>query len=198
MEKKILSTFLYNHKLKFNEIEKQVKVRSNKLTYHLNKLIDKSILEKDENFYKLSNDAEELIPYLTEKKAVLPVILIALNKRKEFFLINRDKRPYKDKLSLPGGRMIMGESIKETTKRIMNEKFNIKCTLKKINSISLEHVKKNNKIIHSFLLIFVTATTNNKINYTNVERNKIISSDLKLIENHLNKKVKIENIISKI
>jgi len=198
MEKKILSTFLYNHKLKFNEIEKATKIRSNKLSYHIKKLESKGILIKEEDYYKLSEIAESIIPYLTDKDSILPVILIALKNKKGIFLYKRNKRPYKDEFGLPGGRIILGESIKGATERIMHEKFNIKCKLKKINSVSLEHVIKN-KIIHSFLLILVTAITKDRIEYFNVEDNlKMISSDYKLIKNDLNKEMTIKSIFSKI
>jgi ADP-ribose pyrophosphatase YjhB (NUDIX family) len=199
MEKKILGAFLHNHKLKFNEIEKITKIRSNKLTYHLKKLIDKNILNKKADNYQLTEISEDLIPYISDKKAVLPVILISIKNGKGIFLYNRTKRPYKDKSSLPGGRIKLGETIPQATERIMREKFRINCKFKKINSISLEHVKKNRKILHSFLLIFVTATTKAKIKYTNLkDRERIISSDYRLIKNDINRETKIQNIISRI
>lgn len=200
MEQKILSSFLYNHKLKFNEIEKFLKTKSNKLSYHLKKLKNKGILSKEEDFYKLSETAESIIPYLTEKQSILPVILIVIKKGNNVFLYKRDKRPYKDFLSLPGGRILAGETISQATERIMREKFKINCNFKKINSVSLEQVRKNDKIIHSFLLILITATTKDKIEYIDAEKNKnkIISSDYKLIKDNLNKKIKIENIVTRI
>ena len=95
----ILELFLYNNKLKFSEIEKSLKERSNKLAYHLKKLVKEGVIEKKGEHYKLSEAAEHLIPYLSNKKAVLPVVLIALEKNKKIFLYKRKKRPYKDKLS---------------------------------------------------------------------------------------------------
>ena len=200
MEDKILKLFLHNNKLKFSEIEKLIKERSNKLAYHIKKLVKEGVIEKNKEHYKLSESAEHLIPYLSNKKSVLPVILIALKKDKKVFLYKRNKRPYKDKLSLPGGRLIFKETIPKATQRIVKEKFKINCKFKRVNSISLEHVKnKSNKEIYSFLLIFVTATTKDKISYLNVEKNKknIISSDYKLIKNDSNKKIKIKNILSR-
>ncbi len=199
MEQKILSTFLYNHKLKFNEIEKLLHTKSNKLSYHLKKLGNKGILNKEGDFYKLSETAESIIPYLTEKQSILPVILIAIKKGNKFFLYKRNKRPYKDLLSLPGGRILAGETIQQATERIM-KKFKINCSFKKINSISLEQVKKNGKIPYSFLLILVTATTKNEIEYFDPYelKSKIISSDYQLIKDDLNKKIKIENIVTRI
>ena len=200
MEQKILSTFLYNHKLKFNEIEKLLHIKSNKLSYHLKKLGNKGTLNKEGDFYKLSETAESIIPHLTEKQSILPVILVAIKKGNKFFLYKRSKRPYKNLSSLPGGRILAGETIPKATKRLMKEKFKINCNFKKINSISLEQVKKNGKTPYSFLLIFVTATTKSKINYTDTIKNKdeIISSDYKLIKDDLNKKIKIKNIVTRI
>ena len=195
MQEKILELFLYHHKLKFSEIEKQLKTRSNKLAYHIKNLEKKGIIKKDNDLYRLSETAEELIPYLTQKKSVLPVILIAIGDKNRFFLYKREKRPFKNKLSLPGGRILLAETIPQATKRIM-KKHKINARFQKINSISLEKVKKKNKAVHSFLLIFVTAQTKDKILLTDINKNKskIITSDYKLLKNDINKEVKIKNI----
>lgn len=205
MENKIFSAFLYNKELKFSEIEKFVNERSNKIAYYLDKLVKKSVLVKNKDKYKLSEIAEEMIPYLTDKKSVLPVILISIEKNKKIFLIKRQKRPFKNKLALPGGRILLGEKISEAVKRIMKEKFQINVELKKINSVSLEHVKNPNsgKTIHSFLLIFVNAKPKNDgLEYLDIEKpeikKKIISSDYKLIKNDSDKKIDINQIISRI
>jgi predicted transcriptional regulator len=95
MEEKILKQFLYHKKLKFNQIEKGIGVRSNKLNYHLQKLVAKGILLKTESTYELSETAEHLIPYLSDKKQALPVLLIHIGNQDEAYLIKRNKRPYK-------------------------------------------------------------------------------------------------------
>ncbi len=199
MENKILEVFLYNKKLKFNEIEKLTKIRSNKLAFHIKKLLNKEILTKKDDYYLLSDSSEFMIPYLSSKKSTLPVILIAIEKNRKVFLYPRIKRPFKDYLSLPGGRLLIGESIKEGTRRIMKEKFNMICHFKKINSISQEHVKKNKTKIHSFLLIFVTASSKEEINYYDIEenKNKIISSDFHLLKNDSDTEIKIKTLTSK-
>jgi ADP-ribose pyrophosphatase YjhB (NUDIX family) len=200
MEKEILSLFLTNKRLKFNEIEKLLKIRSNKLDYHIKKLISKKIIEKNNNFYKLTDTSEYLIPYISEKNSLLPVVLILIGNKKKAFLYNRTKRPYQEFLSLPGGRILLGESIKESVRRIMKEKHNLNATLEKINSISIEHLKKKNRIINSFLLIFTNAKVKEKINFTDIEKYKryIIKSDYNLIKKDQDKSVKISTINSKI
>lgn len=198
MENKIIELFLFRKSLKFSEIEKNLSVRSNKLAYHIKNLVKKGILKKEKDSYSLTETSEGLIPYISEKRSVLPVILIHIGNKKECFLINRQKRPYKNLLSLPGGRILIGESIQQAVKRIMKEKFQIKARLAKINSVSLEHVKNQNKIIHSFLLIFVSAYASKSI-LTNIKNNKskIIKSDYYLITNSLDKKISISSINSK-
>jgi ADP-ribose pyrophosphatase YjhB (NUDIX family) len=196
MENKILDLFLYNNKLKFNEIEKLLKTRSNKLAYHIKQLIKKEILIKKQEYYSLSKTSEYLIPYLSKKKAVLPVILVYIGNKNKAFLYKREKRPFKGYLSLPGGRLMTRESIEEAAKRIMKEKFDINVNLTQINSISLEHVKKS-EILHSFLLILVSAKTEKNIKLININKNKskIILSDYKLIKSK-KEGIKIKTIYS--
>lgn len=195
----ILKLFQYNQKLKFSDIEKALKVRSNKLSYHLKKLTKNGVLAKDKKYYSLSETSEHLIPYLSEKKAMLPVVLIKIGNNKECFLYKRTKRPFKDQLSLPGGRPLLAESLKDSVKRIMKEKFNINSDLKEINSVSIENLSKNKKIIQTDIIIFVTAKTKDKIKLTNLKKSKrkIITSDYFLIKNDSSKKLTIKTINTK-
>lgn len=200
MEKQILNLFLFNTKLKFNEIEKFLKIRSNKLDYHLKKLFKEGILEKVGENYQLTETAEYLIPYISDKKSVLPVILIKIGNGKEIFLYIREKRPYKGKLSLPGGRILLGEDISGATERIMLEKHKVKVKFNRVESISLENIYKKDKLIHSFLLILVSAKAKQEISKENIEKNKkeMIESDYKLIKGKTPSEIKIKNIKSRI
>lgn len=195
----ILNLFQYSEKLKFSNIEKKLNVRSNKLSYHLKNLTKKGVLVKEGDFYKLSESSEYIVPYLSEKESHLPVILILVGDNKKAFLYHRKKRPFYNFFSLPGGRILLGESIEEATKRIMKEKFNTNVKFNKLNSISFEHVKKSGKLVHSFILFFVTASTKDKLNFIDVPKmkNKIIISDYKLITEDFNKKTEIKTIFSK-
>jgi ADP-ribose pyrophosphatase YjhB (NUDIX family) len=194
----ILPLFQYEEKLKFSDIEKALKVRSNKLSYHLKNLTKKGVLRKDNKYYSLSENSQRIIPFLSEKDSALPALLIHMGNEKECFLINRKKRPFRGMLSLPGGKIRLGESLNQALERIMLEKYNIIAKLKSIHSISLEHIELNSKKIHSFLLILVSAETKDKISLTNIEKNKrkIISSDYFLIKNDLTKKLTIKTLIT--
>jgi ADP-ribose pyrophosphatase YjhB (NUDIX family) len=200
VERKILDLFLYNHKLRFRDIEEALKIRSNKIAYHVKNLRIRKILVNEHGYYSLSDSSEHLIPYLSDKNSVLPVILIHMGDKNNAFLYNRNKRPYKGLLSMPGGRLLLGESLEEAVKRIMNNNFNITSKLAKVNSISLEQVKKSGKIVHSFLLIFVTAKTSDKVELVNLKKNKrkIILSDYKLLTSDLGKNYRLDTIYSKI
>ena len=197
-EDKILELFLFNNKLRFNEMEKSTKIRSNKLDYYLKKLIQDDKIIKEGKYYQLSESSEYLIPYISSKRSLLPIVLVKIGCGENFFLFKREKRPYKWKFSLPGGRIILGEDIADSAKRIMKEKFDMNVELKHIDSISLEHVVKNKNIIHSFLLILVSAETKQKISLVNIVKKKgeIISSDYKLITTK-NLPIEINKIISK-
>lgn len=200
MEKSILNLFLYKDKVRFSEIENETGMRSNKLAYYLKKLVSKGIIVKKNENYTLSENEEHIIPYITEKQAVLPVLLIAAEKEGKYFLHNRKKRPYSGFLSLPGGRIIVGEDIKKAATRIMMEKFNIDSKFKGIRSISLEHVRKKGNVIHSFLLIFVSVSTSKDIKYYDIEENKkrIIKSDYFLLKKHFDHNLEIPIINSPI
>jgi ADP-ribose pyrophosphatase YjhB (NUDIX family) len=199
MEKKILMLFTKCNTLKFNEIEKSIGQRSNKVAYHLKNLVKKGILIKDNQTYSLTSASEYLIPYLSEKNPTIPVVLVHVGDNERAFLFRRAKRPYLNKLSLPGGRLVQGESIFDATKRISREKCNITVIPKYVSSIVLEHVKKNKKSIHSFLLILVKAESKEILPLTDIKKskNKIITSDFKLIVHSGDNKIFIPSVFTK-
>ena len=197
----ILKLFQYSEKLRFADIEKALNVRSNKLSYHLNNLTKKGVLLKKKKYYSLSESSEHIIPYLTDNQSPLPVVLILLGNNKKALLFKRIKRPYKNFLSLPGGRILLGENPEEASKRIMKDKFNIDVKYKKLNSISFEQIKKSKKIVHSLILFFVTVTSKNNVELLEIEklsRNKIVPSDYKLIIEDYCKETKLPVIFSKV
>ena len=196
----ILKLFQYAEKLKFSDIEKALKVRSNKLSYHLNNLTKKGVLTKEGDYYKLSESSEHIIPYLVEKKSPLPVVLILVGDKEKAFLYKRIKRPYKNFLSLPGGRILIGEGLEDASKRIMKNKFNAEVKFKKLNSVSFEQVKKSKEVVHSFILFFVTVATKDSLELTEVEKSKkkIISSDYKLITKDSEKETQVPTIFSEV
>ncbi len=188
MEDQILNLFAHNESLIFSQIHKLLKIRSNKLAYYLNKLIKTKKLERDSGRYRLSKESEYLIPYLSSKKAVITVVLVYIGNKKEAFLAKRAKRPFKGMLGLPGGRLLVGESIKEAAHRIMREKHNININNLSTYKIALEQVKKKKEIVHSFLLIVVKAE-NKEVSKINIGKNKnqIIKSDYILITKNFSK-----------
>jgi ADP-ribose pyrophosphatase YjhB (NUDIX family) len=185
-EKQILNLFAFHQKLKFHEIERELKIRSNLLAYYIGALLTKGVLKKEERHYSLADSAEYLIPYFSDKQAALPVALVQIGSKKQAFLHKREKRPYKGLLSLPGGRILIGESPQKAAKRIMKTKFNIEISNEKIKLIALEHVKKNKRLKHTFILFVVSASSEFPIFLTDIEKNKrkITKSDYLLIKSN--------------
>ena len=199
MKNKVIEVFLYNDKLKFSEIEELTNLRSNKLAYYLKSFEQEKIITKENGNYSLSSDFEHIIPYVSDKQAALPAVLIAIGKKESFFLHFREKKPYKGFLGLPAGRILVGEGVEDAVKRIMKNKHGIDAKLKHINSVSLEHIRKNGKVVHSFLHILVSASTKDKVSYLNIEKNKnkMIKSDYWFLKNHRKLKYDLKTINSK-
>jgi len=133
MQNEIIHLFASEQRITFTQIKNKLNVRSNNLSYWLNQLIKKRIMEKANNFYQLSESSEYLIPYLSSSKSALPVVLIHIGNKKMAFLIKRTKRQYKGLLSLPGGRILVGESPEQAAQRIMKTKFNLLISSPRVN-----------------------------------------------------------------
>lgn len=206
----IFKLFLDKNKLKFNEIEKAIKIRSNMISYHLERMQEEEIIEKIKNYYKLTKTSERYIPIFSniigEQLSPLPVLLVALMNKDKILLIKRNKRPYKDYWSLIGGKMLLEESFEQASLRLIKQKSSIDCKFKSINAVIHEVVEGEGIIKYSFILFFTKAITNESLfqeaeygqlkwfNLNQLKKEKVIPSDYWLIKNKLNSKVDIENV----
>ncbi|MBU0665909.1 MAG: NUDIX domain-containing protein [Nanoarchaeota archaeon] len=205
----IFRLFLNKDKLKFNEIEKSLKIKSNKASYHIEKMQEEDLLEKKGFYYYLTKKAEKYIPIfqqvIGEELSPLPVVLVGIVKDKKILLINRNKRPYKNYWSMIGGKMKLEESFEEASLRLVKEKTHLEGKFKSINTVFHEKVKEEKTVKHSFILFFTKVkveeenfkeTKAGKLQWFNIEEieeDKVIPSDMWLIKNKLNSKI---NVIS--
>lgn len=205
----IFKLFLENDKLKFNKIEKALKIRSNMVSYHLEKMQEEELIEKKGFYYYLTKKAERylpIIPHIIGKElSPLPAVLVALVNNNKILLIKRRIRPYKDYWSLIGGKMLLEESFKESSKRLIKQKTGINAEFESINSVLHERVEEDEIIKHSFILFFTKMRTKEAkfkeseygklkwLNINEVDKEKIIPSDLWLIKNKLNAKIDVKS-----
>ncbi|MBU1259961.1 NUDIX hydrolase [Patescibacteria group bacterium] len=206
---KIFILFLENDKLKFNEIEKALKIRSNMVSYHLEQMIKQCLLEKKGFYYYLTKKAERYLPIIPhiigQELSPLPIVLVALLNKDQLLLIKRKRRPYKDYWSLIGGKMLLEESFQETSKRLIKQKAGIHAEFESVNSVLHERVEGDNIIKHSFILFFTKMNTKTKkikesehgklkwFKIDKIDTKKIIPSDLWLIKNKLNSKSNVKS-----
>ncbi len=204
----IFRLFLNKHKLKFNEIEKSLKIRSNMVAYHLEQMRKENLIEKNKEYYLLTKDAEKYIPIFSQLRgqelSPLPVILVAVMHNDKILLMKRNKRPYKDYWGMIGGKMHMDESFKEVSIRKVTEKSALETKFISINAVLHERVH-DSSVKHSFILFFTKVnsekirfkeTASGKLKWFDIkklDKEKIIPSDYWLIKNKLNSKININS-----
>jgi ADP-ribose pyrophosphatase YjhB (NUDIX family) len=205
----IFKLFLENNRLKFNEIEKCLKIRSNMVSYHLTSMVKEGLLIKKGDYYLLTEHAEKYIPLFSDIFGMdinpLPIVLVAVvNKNnKNILLIKRNKRPYKDYLSMIGGKLLLHEDIQEAAVRLVKEKTDLVSEFVSVNNVLHERVEGAGIVKHSFVLMFVKVVVKNIkfketragelkwFNIDKLESDKVIPSDYWLIKHSLNKKISI-------
>ncbi|MFH0701437.1 MAG: NUDIX domain-containing protein [Candidatus Woesearchaeota archaeon] len=205
----IFKQFLDQTKLKFNEIEKELKIRSNMVSYHLTQMQKEGLLQKKGDFYSLTAAGEKYLPIFSHvigaELGPLPVVLVAVMNKDKILLIQRNKRPYKNYWSMIGGKMKLEESFVDTALRLVKEKSGLDGKFVSINSVLHERVEGEGMIKHSFILFFVKVEVQGTIvkesehgklkwfKLKELEGEKIIPSDLWLIQNKLNSKLEINS-----
>ncbi|MBW2997636.1 NUDIX domain-containing protein [Candidatus Woesearchaeota archaeon] len=163
--KKIFQQFLYNKRLRFNEIEKLTAIRSNDLAYFLQKLVEEGTLRKEGEMYMLSDQAEKYIPFFVEseeKMSPLPVVLVACLDDGKVLLWKRNKRPYDGHWSLPGGRLRLGETVEKASLRVLKDITFVDGSFESVNAVVNER-HAGDKLKHGFLIVFTKTSPLNSI-----------------------------------
>jgi ADP-ribose pyrophosphatase YjhB (NUDIX family) len=165
----IFSLFIKEHRLRFSEIEKSIKIRSNHLNYHIKKMIDEGMLKKDGEYYSLTTEAEKIIPFFShiigKEKGCLPVVVIAVINNDKICLLKRKNRPYQGYWGMIGGKLKYDESIEESALREAKEEAGLDCKFERVISVLHERLIED-KIIKNSLVIFFC---------------KLITNDLKIV-----------------
>lgn len=210
----IFKLFLENNRLKFNEIEKYLKIRSNMVSYHLTSMVNDGILVKKGDYYRLTEHAERYIPIFSDifgsvaDVGPLPVVLVAVMNRKQdkILLVRRNKRPYKDYLSMIGGKILLHEDFREASIRKVKEKTGLDPEFISLNDILHERVEGSGIVKHSFILLFTKVVVkDSRFKETNagelkwfsvdkLDKDLIIPSDYHLIKHSINKRYKMKNL----
>jgi ADP-ribose pyrophosphatase YjhB (NUDIX family) len=206
----IFKLFLENNKLKFNEIEKCLKIRSNMVSYHLTSMVKEGLLVKKGEYYLLTEHAEKYIPIFSDifgsDVGPLPVILVAvMNKRQDkILLIKRNKRPYKNYWSMIGGKILLHEDFKDASIRKVKEKTGLNSEFVSLNDLMHERVEGSGIVKHSFILLFTKVIVQNikfmetragELRWFSIDKldsSIVIPSDYYLITKSLNKKHKMK------
>ena len=208
----IFKLFLERKKLRFSSIQKKVNLRSNHLTYHLKIMVDNNILEKRNEYYSITDDAQKYIPLFAnvigDKFSPLPVVLVCLVRENRVLLIKRKNRPYKNYWGMIGGRILHDEVAEDSSLRLIEKKAGIvDCRFAKVCDVVDEKVYENNVLANSFILYFVRVDTDvedfedkgyGKLMWHDIdklEELKIIPSDLWLIKNSLNNIIKNKKVV---
>lgn len=162
IRRKILQKLIYHQGLKFSELCGDM--ASNKFNFHLQYLIDKGIIEKQEdvsNIYNLSKEYHhvgnyfDVEPMVVQSKPTVVVSPAIFNKDKTKILLQlRTKEPFRDFYATPTAKAKMDEHLIETLKReVMEEtglEINAKLKLITSNKIIDNHEQITHNIIHWF------------------------------------------------
>lgn len=132
IQKNLLKKLMYNQKLKYNELwDKSIPSSYN--NYHLKELIKQGVVEKEEDYYKLSAKGFEYVSSLdgekinTHKKPLVCAFILCVDTNNEKILLHRRKKqPYLGVWCMPGGKNDFLDNNRETSKKELFEETGLK------------------------------------------------------------------------
>lgn len=178
IKKEILEKLMYNTSLNYNSLWNKKKYPSSKFNYHLKKLVNEELLEKnDEDLYKLTQKGTQYIAELNNKKLEKQTIpltcsfVLCVNKNDEVLLQKRKKQPYLGIVNIPGGKVQFGESTQEAGIRELYEES--KLTIESMKLKMIDEVRTydfDEKVFaHIIAYTYVCREFNGKLEQENQE-----------------------------
>lgn len=118
----ILDQFLHEQTLSFSAIRKALDVPSNKLSYHLQQLVEEDLLEKVDDSYVLTEEAKDYLPYfdmfLGTNKYPIVVAKPYFYNDDACVLTCREKEPFHSYWELPATKVRLGEGFGSAVERV--------------------------------------------------------------------------------
>lgn len=139
---------------------------------------------------------------------ILNCVLCGVIEDNKLLMIYRNKEPYKNHWTLPGGKMEYSEHVDEAAVREMKEETNLDCNFEKICGIANEILHEKGKAIGHFVMFVcklkakhndIIESDEGKLEWVDIKdlpKLKIVPSDYEMIKQYLlkDKEVKVHRI----
>jgi ADP-ribose pyrophosphatase YjhB (NUDIX family) len=125
----ILKNLAYNPALKFSDLQIE-ELTSKHFNYHLKRLVELGLVEKESALYKLTVKGKDFVNLLNDEKSeiekqpkvsVLICVVEEVNGKKSYLMSKRLKHPYLAKIGNYTGKVRFGETFEEAAARELKE-----------------------------------------------------------------------------
>lgn len=204
----ILELFVKDRQLRFCDILERTGLRSNLLSYHLNKLVEEGILLREDDLYRVAKDHEHVLAKFAQvsgkEKGPLAIVVAAIYRDGNLCLLRRSKRPYKGYWGLIGGKIRLEESVRETALREAVEETGLSCRFEKVCAVLHERVREGGQFKHAFIIFLCRLSADDgtlkpcdegELDWFSSLPPKIIPSDRYMVDNLLDEDGAVFDVI---
>lgn len=160
IEKKILKKFMYNEKLKYNQIWDKKICSSSHFDYYFKKIIGAGLVVKKNEFYELSSLGIKFLSEIDGESLSLkskPIVCAFVLAFKDGMVLmnKRSKQPFMNYFNVPGGKVEFGGFLEEEALREFEEETGLSGKLSlKIISEKISFEKGNLQVAHHIIGFF--------------------------------------------
>jgi 8-oxo-dGTP diphosphatase len=162
IRKGILKKFMYNDKMRYNEVWDKKICSSSNFDYHFKKLVKDEFVVKKGEYYSLGPKGEQFIFAFDgqtlenkQKPVVCGFVLAVDDETGKVLVMHRKKQPFFDYYCFPGGKMDIGETTKEGSEREFQEETGLSCKAKLAHVIEkITYDKPSGDVVHHMIGYF--------------------------------------------
>lgn len=135
LQLKILHKLTLTERARYSQLKPQT-IESNLFIYHLHRtMADRLVVKNDDGTYSLSKaglayaDKVSLSSFKMRGQPKIVNLIACVNRRGEWLLYRRKHQPFIGRSGFPYGKIHLGETIKQSSERELQEKTNLKTEL---------------------------------------------------------------------
>ena len=137
----ILTKLLKSNGLKFSQaFPKEENIDSDLYNYHLQYLIKRGLVTKDNDLYKLTDQGHYAVQFFDSQGNYYPqfrlsVLIFVVNKNHQVLLQKRIRHPCMGDIGVPSGKIKPGETTPQAASRKLTEETGLTCNFKFIGTL---------------------------------------------------------------
>jgi len=163
VQAKILAKIAGSDGMRYSEAYPGEEIDDDLYNYHLQEMVKRGLLTKENSIYKLTNKGKQEVTYINSngddlgRFKVITILVVTRNNNKEILVQKRNRHPHRGEISTISGRVMVGEKVVEAAKRRLKEEAGLEANFEHWGDFRAIRKTANGKLFEDIIFCICKA-----------------------------------------